>query len=428
MNFDPVEFGKQIGVLIKEATAPLIARIVELESRQLVKGDKGDKGDAGDNAVAPTVEEVAAAIVSKLDVKSILAADVTAAVAKHFELHPVKPGEPGKDAVAPTADEVAAALTGKIDAKSIIAADLPAAVSKYFEANPIPVPKNGDNGKDANPVDINAVIAGVVETIDAKALLLPEIAPAVAKHFELHPIPVPKNGDNGKDAEPIDIGEVAAEILESDAFKMMTGLQLSKAVDVHFQNHPVVHGKDAPAITDDQIAKHVADHLRANPPEPGKKGDDGIGMAGAMIDRDGQLIITTTKGEAVRLGEVVGKPGEPGTDGKDGLGFDDLDAAWDGERGLSIKFVKGSQVKEFNLHLPVMIHRGFYRDGMQAKNGDTVTHDGSLWYALRDTKARPCHENKEDWQLAARKGRDGDNAKPVKTVKDFASLKADPNG
>lgn len=48
---------------------------------------------------------------------------------------------------------------------------------------------------------------------------------------------------------------------------------------------------------------------------------------------------------------------------------------------------------------------GFWREGIKARRGDAVTHDGSCWRALRDTSDKPCNES-PDWQLVARKGRD----------------------
>jgi hypothetical protein len=71
--------------------------------------------------------------------------------------------------------------------------------------------------------------------------------------------------------------------------------------------------------------------------------------------------------------------------------------------------------------LPYMVHRGFWSEGKRIKAGESVTHDGALWIAKRDTDAKPCLEAKDDWILAARKGRDGkdgrngiDKTKPVK--------------
>lgn len=50
-------------------------------------------------------------------------------------------------------------------------------------------------------------------------------------------------------------------------------------------------------------------------------------------------------------------------------------------------------------------YRGYWRDGMKAKRGDAFTHDGSMWWAIRDTSEKPCKES-FFWQVAVRKGRD----------------------
>jgi hypothetical protein len=246
---DPVEFGKAMGSLIREATAPLLKRIEELEAREALKGDKGDQGEAGKDAEPVLVSDVVKELIACPDLTPIL---------------------------------------------DLLAAE---AVSKYLDENPPPAGKDGRDGKDG------------------------------------------------------------------------VGIQ-------------------------------------------GEKGADGIGLAGAVIDRDGELTITKTNGEPIKLGPVVGKDGEKGQDGKDGLGFDDFSADYDGERTVTLKWIRGEQVKEYTWTLPVVIHKGFWREGMSAVKGDSITHAGSLWIALRDTKAAPGYDAKEDWILAARKGRDGDKGDP----------------
>jgi hypothetical protein len=49
----------------------------------------------------------------------------------------------------------------------------------------------------------------------------------------------------------------------------------------------------------------------------GEKGETGIGVAGAFIDRDGKLVVTLSDGATRELGAVVGADGMPGTNGKD---------------------------------------------------------------------------------------------------------------
>jgi integrin beta 3 len=204
-------------------------------------------------------------------------------------------------------------------------------------------------------------------------------------------------------------------------------------------------GVDATPVTDEQIASAVARYLEINPPaagkngvdgaagrdgvdgaagrngEPGQKGADGrdgIGLAGAVIDRAGDLVVTLTNGEHKNLGPVLGKDGtngrdgSPGTkgadgrDGADGLGFDDFDLI-EGEKGLTLRFARGDVIKEFPL--PVVIDRGVWRDGPYAK-GSGTSWAGSFWIAQRDTSDKPDTPD-SGWRLAVKRGRDGKDGK-----------------
>jgi len=229
---------------------------------------------------------------------------------------------------------------------------------------------------------------------DVAPLIQEEVARAVAQ------IPPPKDGRDGKDADPV---EIALE-------------DITKAV------------LQAPEAIEAAVNKH----LEANPPAPGK---DGVGMAGASIDRDGNLILTLTNGETKELGRVVGKDGVGlagasisrdgelvvtlssgeqkslgpvvGRDGKDGADFSGVEFDYDGERTITIKGRGGEIAK----HVSLPLDRGYWREGMACEKGDIVTHDGTAWIALRDTKKKPALEHKEDWRIFARKGRDGRDGK-----------------
>ncbi|MDX0182714.1 hypothetical protein GOC16_17940 [Sinorhizobium meliloti] len=129
-----------------------------------------------------------------------------------------------------------------------------------------------------------------------------------------------------------------------------------------------------------------------------------VSVAGALIDRTGSLVITMSDGSTKSIGPVVGKDGDPGNDG---LGFDDLDAAYDGEKTITLTFMRGERVKEFAFTMPVVIDRGVYRDGSEYKAGDGVTWGGSFWIAQKDTSAKP--DAGDDWRLSVKRGRDGKN-------------------
>ncbi|REN20930.1 hypothetical protein DSI41_02545, partial [Mycobacterium tuberculosis] len=63
-----------------------------------------------------------------------------------------------------------------------------------------------------------------------------------------------------------------------------------------------------------------------------------------------------------------------GEDGRDGLSFESAAGVYDAERGFVITLGAGDRRAE--LVLPYMVHRGFHRDGMGMKAGQSITHDG----------------------------------------------------
>lgn len=286
---DPVEFGKAMGLIVRDAVAPLLKRIEELEARQPIKGEPGTDGKNGQDGASVTADDVAPLI----------------------------------------AEQVNAAIEA------------------------IPTPKDGTDGRD---------------------------------------------GVDGKNAEPIVMADVVTEILSTDALKTLVDLHVAEAVGALPPPKNGVDGDPGPP---------------GDAGLPGEKGERGVGLAGAVIDRDGALVVTLSNGETKALGVIVGNDGAPG---RDGFGFDDLSASYDGERGMTLTFTKGERVKEFHLHLPVVIDRGYWREGTQAKAGDAMTHDGTLWIAVRDTQAKPARES-EDWRIGARKGRDGLQGPPGKDFK-----------
>jgi hypothetical protein len=202
-------------------------------------------------------------------------------------------------------------------------------------------------------------------------------------------------GDKGQDADPIDVKDVVAELLSGPEVKTLVDLHCVEAVQKHFEANPIQHGKDGDKGDKGESIKG----------DKGDNGEDGIGLAGAMIDRDGCLVVTTTKGAPINLGCVVGKNGDRGNDGAD---FSDASIDYDGERTLTIRGKGGEIVKR----MPIPMDKGYWREGMESEKADIVTHNGNAWIALRDTKAKPCVENKEDWRLFARKGRDGNDSPP----------------
>lgn len=142
----------------------------------------------------------------------------------------------------------------------------------------------------------------------------------------------------------------------------------------------------------------------------GQNGADGRGVKELLIDREGHLIATMDDGELKKLGPVVGADGKKGKDGRDGLGFEDMDVAvLDDDRTIELSFRRGEEEKAFTLKWPTAIYRGVFADGMDYDRGDCVTWAGSMWHCDAPTKEKPGTEH---WTLAAKKGRDGKDAKP----------------
>lgn len=144
---------------------------------------------------------------------------------------------------------------------------------------------------------------------------------------------------------------------------------------------------------------------------------DGVGLAGAVQDHKGNLIITLTNGGTVDVGRVAGKDADMDAilakikelvdaipkprDGIDGLGFDGMDLVI-GDDGVALKFTLGNKVKAFAL--PVPFYRGVYSPEKSYRKGNTVTWGGSLWIALKDNPEGKPDTPDSDWVLSVKKG------------------------
>lgn len=157
------------------------------------------------------------------------------------------------------------------------------------------------------------------------------------------------------------------------------------------------------------------------PGEKGADGKDGLGLAGAMIDREGSLLITMTNGEVKNLGPVVGRNG---TDGKDGLSLDGFDLEYLPEsHEINVKAVCNGRTKELRYPAGGIRPAGYWREGTKAVAGEAWVNGGSLWICMKGTEAKPA-TNSDAWIIAARAGRDGErgatgklpNDTPIKLV------------
>ncbi len=106
----------------------------------------------------------------------------------------------------------------------------------------------------------------------------------------------------------------------------------------------------------------------------------------------------------------AGRDGAPGANGADGIGFDSVEAAFDGDRTLAFHFRKGELTKTVALPLPMPHYEGIYQAGRDYGLGDIVTDGGSAWICVAPTQSRP-NENASAWRLMVKRGRDGRDAR-----------------
>lgn len=246
--------------------------------------------------------------------------------------------------------------------------------------------ERGDRGADAPPVSDDQILAQVSQYLAANP-------PARGEQGV--------KGERGDDAPPVPVEDIVRELIDSDDIKSLVELRVKEEIarlPVAKDGAPGRDGIDGK----DGAPGDKGDRGDQGPPgEKGETGADGVGIAGAMIDRNGDLIVTTTKGQPINLGKVVGR---------DGADFTDVTIDYDGERTITIKGRGG----EITKRLPIPMDRGYWRQNMACEKGDIVTDSGNAWIALRATKQKPGLDAPEDWRLFARKGRDGrDGKNPV---------------
>lgn len=180
--------------------------------------------------------------------------------------------------------------------------------------------------------------------------------------------------------------------------------------------------EDVSPLIASEVEKRVRELPVAKDGKDGINGKDGVGLAGALIDRAGELVVTLTNGQAKKLGPVVGKDGDPGQPGRDGFALEDFDASvMDDGRTVLLSFAGKNLDYSVELGFPVMLYRGVFTDGSYSK-GDTVTWGGSLWHCDADKTDSKPGDGSKDWTLCAKKGRDGKDgvvkdAKPPQPVR-----------
>lgn len=154
----------------------------------------------------------------------------------------------------------------------------------------------------------------------------------------------------------------------------------------------------------------------------GKDGRDGIAGKDGAKGLDGKDGLVGPAGHVGQIGPTgsvgpAGKDGLNGKDGQDGLGFEDLQAEFDGDRTLVLKFARGSTKKTFPIVLPFLRYQGVFVEGKQYTEGDVVTFGGSSWTCVMPTTAKPeTTAGAKAWTLCVKRGRDGRDGKDAPSL------------
>jgi integrin beta 3 len=175
-----------------------------------------------------------------------------------------------------------------------------------------------------------------------------------------------------------------------------------------------IDGKDA-SVDVEEIARRAAALVpRAKDGADGKDGANGVGVAGAVIDKDGSLVLTLSDGSLHTLGMVVGRPGDRGEKGNDGANGRDgtlegVEFKQFSERQGAFVRADGSQVGI--VKLAGFVDKGVYRETQTYERGDLVSF-GHIYIAQRDVSEgeKPIDGNPHEgqaWRLAVKRGRDG---------------------
>lgn len=244
----------------------------------------------------------------------------------------------------------------------------------------------------AEVAELKALVEAIpepVETPDVKSLVEAEVAK----------LPVARDGEPGKDAEPINYL----------AIQQMVELRVHEALAEIPRPEPL----PAPTLTDlaPMVDEAVQRGLSALP--VAKDGKDAAQMVSFVKDHTGALIVTLSDGRVIDTGirdGLNGKDGEQGPAGFSLLSFDS--EIRDGGRTWVVTFEDGELKQTIEHQLDTMIFRGGYKAGQTYQPGDTTSCGGQLYHCNAETTDRP-DGNSDAWVLCSRRGRDGRDADPA---------------
>lgn len=229
----------------------------------------------------------------------------------------------------------------------------------------LPVPKDGEPGKDADPAMIGSIVAFQVQR---------EVSDAIAA------LPKPKDGEPGKDAEPIHPDTIALMVHEA-VDKAMVALPKPEHGKAGEPGRDATQLDPLPAI--DEAKSYARGTWASHRGGLWKALTQTDGMQGWQIMVDGVAAIGATEA------------GDPR------------------HFVLALQTASGKTV-QLPFSVPAMIYRGIWKEG-EYERGDCVTWGGSMFHCdAEKTTDKP--ETSTAWKLCAKRGRDG---------KDFDAPKPD---
>lgn len=399
-GFDGTKFGQEMVEVVKtaisNATAPLLKRIDALEMQLAGIDLKASTTAVVVDILPGELAKIGAELESTLRAGIPSATDIAALVPRPEN---GKDGAPGKDGVSPSVDDVIVALKLPVAALlEEVLAERSVVTQEDIELLKSTIPA---------PIDTEP-LRKALDELGSIVAALPSVEKAVeevrASFDEALSLASGNMGDLVKAATAAQNEQIAGLGKRIDEFA-----ELVEALPVDEKVKEAVG-----AIDLDELAAKAAEKITVPEPVPGR---DGVGLAGALIDRHGNLVVTLSNGETKDLGPVVGRDGQngqQGTPGQDGVSFDDMDVRMEG-RSLIIAAERGENKKTWTFGLDYLLDAGIYKEGTEYVRGDGVTWGGSFWIAQTATKAKPG--TTDDWRLAVKKGRDGKDGKVIEPPK-----------
>lgn len=232
--------------------------------------------------------------------------------------------------------------------------------------------------------ETNAALIDRVAALEARELVLP--AELIVEPIEVITEDAVKEFISAAIAALPDPEPGAPGVVDMDAVAELVGKAVSELP-------PPKDGVSVDIAAVDRMLSERVERAISALPAP----KDGVGLADALKDQDGCLILVMTDGSTKNLGVIDGKDGHTFT-------LDDFEIVPMDERTIKMGFTYGEVMHSFELALPIVIYRGVWREDETYQRGDMATWAGSVWHCDNDNcTSKPDSGN---WTLAVKRGRD----------------------